>query len=954
MSATCRTLLVCLLLATAAAAETLPAPKEWREFRSRHPYHTNVIALTPAAQDGSRLLIVAEPPPHVKLPALQALKPAVLSQASVQEWPIGWNGLVRDIVVALPRLSADELRNTLATIEQYTYGSTYKAAVIEEPEGDAPPLTSANLRVSAAEIRSWVTGGAVKFSTLFGETPKPLLTLLKGGARGVFYSKPDGMVAWLVPRSGALAPDADIRQFSVDSDLIVGAVAGQFSVAILARQRLLSQAQLPPLRNETIKLLASVQNDSLAQSYARRYLFAGKYDDTHDWAPAYLCDELIDTEYGSLLNIADQLLKSWSDAGTVTYEGFPYAKPEGYPFDKALVDLVKLGDEGLTFNWNTRGAGYTVRQGELAYYAVNRTGSLPVSYFAAEGASTEKYERTAYDWFSSRSDPYLVRVVQYASLYQIFRAFRTPVPTQFASRQPDVRKIAELLYQLLKNQDELTGVVVKAVPDVKEDAEGLRDTVGALKKDCGDESLKQVAAILASPDAASSPALAGLRKKPKTQWTKADQCAAESLVLAQLISSDEDVRELLIVETTEDLDEWMAVFEKMAERSGEQWIRTPSIVVSQNDEKHEKLTGGHNLDAAVTRFREGEVEAGTIKVLEENGQRIIVVNKADLAKLGTPRVLRAASTRTTTGELRTLVEHELRAAPVAPVREMPEALAQTKAAIDRAAKIEETPATLPLGWRVRRGSGIAAVESSEPAGRVTVQLVKKSASQYELRFPHSSSSTVDINGMASIQDAVSHAVRNMFPEAKEIRVVASNFEPQEAGNVLESTRIALKGEGVESRTVAVLDKRSIAANESFARIATEGDLTRTDVRWTLQETGAREYQAEFTVEVPTRSPARSFWVRVKALFKGERPVATALNELASRIRAIFTASPADLTFERASERISAVIKERASDSQVNMELFDVLVSTREPLNGERQWDWARLDPPTVHSSSASR
>ena len=74
---------------------------------------------------------------------------------------------------------------------------------------------------------------------------------------------------------------------------------------------------LPPLRVETILQLAAVGQDELSQSYERRNIISGRYDEKHDWAPIYLSAALLDTEYGSLLNITDQLLKSWSMGGQV-------------------------------------------------------------------------------------------------------------------------------------------------------------------------------------------------------------------------------------------------------------------------------------------------------------------------------------------------------------------------------------------------------------------------------------------------------------------------------------------------------------------------------------------------------------------------------------------------------------------------------------------------------------
>ena len=108
------------------------------------------------------------------------------------------------------------------------------------------------------------------------------------------------------------------------SDVVVGASwSGTDALLIVGRQRQVPLDVLPPLRFETFALLADVDARELAQSYERTTPFAGKlragdYANA-DWAPIYLSDPLIDSEFGALLNITDQMLKSWSSAGDIDY-----------------------------------------------------------------------------------------------------------------------------------------------------------------------------------------------------------------------------------------------------------------------------------------------------------------------------------------------------------------------------------------------------------------------------------------------------------------------------------------------------------------------------------------------------------------------------------------------------------------------------------------------------------
>ena len=119
------------------------------------------------------------------------------------------------------------------------------------------------------------------------------------------------------------------------------------------------------------------------------------------------------------------MLKSWSENGMVDYVDFDYPKPVNWTFNDGVTG--DLGVSRLTYNWNTAGVGYIVEDDTYSIYALNRTGSLPVSYIPgeSEGISDNdpvyQAEQHAYDFFSNLSSPELVKVVQYAAMYQIFR-----------------------------------------------------------------------------------------------------------------------------------------------------------------------------------------------------------------------------------------------------------------------------------------------------------------------------------------------------------------------------------------------------------------------------------------------------------------------------------------------------------------------------------------------------
>src|SRR6185436_7894968 len=126
-------------------------------------------------------------------------------------------------------------------------------------------------------------------------------------------------------------------------------------------------------------------------------------------------------------------------------ENFPYPAPAKYPFRKPVFVELGIGSSrgSLTYNWNTKGVGFTVNVGPVTFLALNRTGALPVSYIPDGMARADNNvvvaEDTGYNYFSRLGDPNLARVVQYAALYQIFSAFdvahsNQPIP---ADSYPD-------------------------------------------------------------------------------------------------------------------------------------------------------------------------------------------------------------------------------------------------------------------------------------------------------------------------------------------------------------------------------------------------------------------------------------------------------------------------------------------------------------------------------------
>src|SRR5712692_4065509 len=104
--------------------------QQWERFRADHPYHIQVVAMSAPDAAGHRLLVISEPPPHVTIEVLRAIDRQVFGELSVGTHLIGEDGWVKDILIDLPKLDDDTLRNDLDRVHRYLFATSYKANVV--------------------------------------------------------------------------------------------------------------------------------------------------------------------------------------------------------------------------------------------------------------------------------------------------------------------------------------------------------------------------------------------------------------------------------------------------------------------------------------------------------------------------------------------------------------------------------------------------------------------------------------------------------------------------------------------------------------------------------------------------------------------------------------------------------------------------------------------------------
>lgn len=702
-----------------AAALTLsPAfADDWRDYRRAFPLHIQEFALTAETESGARTLILSEPPPSLSTDEheLRVLFEAAFGQGSVDSlrWrkkEIMLDGWVRDLEIKLVPaafpLNDEAVDDAVSWLSWHVFGSAEGAywRDLSVPSKMQTKAAPESLDLSVSELANWLDSEGLSFKTPEGE--KPFRALLTQGKTGVFSDTSDTLVAWIFNRSalhddgkahafgplraGSLLPGSrrdwqqqgDFRDFSLSTDLIVGAAQELGIVAIIGRVRSTSYDALPPLRFEEVRRLAASagQHAELGQSYERNHAFGGKviagWFSDWDVAPIYLSDELWDSEFGSTLNIADQLLKSWSQATNIQYFNFPYPKPNTIPFGMPLSERMRadgLRSQGTLFNWNTVGAA-TILSGDLndrearSYAVPTRTGSLPLTYQADIGGQMtsneiiDGLEDIGWDYFVTQRDPVLARVVQYTFLYQVFRQFGVSAPD--ATQEPLSRsatveaEMTALVRQALKNAQQESGLpefYPQMIRNIDfEDRMSLNFEI-ARGRACLQSKLPPLLDFHPDMNERLVKAIVGARDY-SFDWDNADVTAlfaaadrndgSLARVASERTARSAQVRAAYSYLASSDISECLKGFlngtpfiKRLVDAADAEpavgHIKTPLLVLSKDiSEEGYFSVGGHNLDSAVPRIRErGFVEPGRPQIsADAEGNLVISLNRADIPR----------------------------------------------------------------------------------------------------------------------------------------------------------------------------------------------------------------------------------------------------------------------------------------------------------------------------------
>jgi hypothetical protein len=608
----------------------------YADFRQHFRMHYQTIA-TASFPDSSRIILIAEPAPFLEPDSIESICSKFIHQTSQRTFKIGYDGHVTDMVVVLGNATTENLNNLVAKISQQQFLSDYKPNalnLLDETKRHYFTQDNLDYQITLGEFDDWFFAAGEAFIDESDTTNDLTVSdMFSQKRRGVFFSREPGLVAWSIRRDSDLSEQtADIRRFALDADLILGALRDSTTLVIIGRERETPLEVLPPLRVETVLLIASISSKELSQSLDINDCMAGKMSNGRDWCPTYLSRELENTELGHLLTITDVLLKDWSENGTIQEACYHYPSPSRFPFDRPL--FRKLGLSELVYNWNTANTMYAIDLPEYTIYTLNRTGALPVSYFRSQNSGNSvgaQYERQAGNYFARVGNTDIARVVQYVALYQLFMDNGVTykgklLQSSFPSQKPYLlSKPCKDLMDILKN---LTDSQIDAISDslaslhfvayVEEQVnKQLRQNEREYNFTYTDEHLKDIYRNVNQDEKRSMvEEFRGVRSMLKglseEEYTKLVRYLAYPR--GTTINSRETYNRMLQAQKVNnllrhvgknnlpllgiDLAKVRDYFVGSLRNSGGRYLKTPSVIVTYNDLN---TTGGHNISSKISR-----------------------------------------------------------------------------------------------------------------------------------------------------------------------------------------------------------------------------------------------------------------------------------------------------------------------------------------------------------------
>lgn len=406
----------------------------WREFRAIHPFGFQTVGKK-TFDDGTYVFVMSEPAEWVKKEDLDRLFDEYGGHVITAKKKFGYDGALYDAVgcVKLSSKVFGGFENRLFTL---LYGTEYRPYYTDLNHLSRHVYFAENC-IDAIKPFGWLAKhGSYKFYEILQENIwKRLDYFCKildiDPMNSLFHCKEQGIVVWRINVDTDYSDSLfqkNARRFVLDSDLVLAAFCTPLgSMVFVGREREIPVTVLPPLRTETIRLLASLDEGdfsvSINSGLDNEADFDGHVEDSIWARPVVMSDKLKNTELGNLLMLTDVQLLSWGNHAEVCELFIDYPQP-AHP----LYDL------GFTYQYEKPDAYYwklpvvntyksKSHDDDVSYVVLDNLGCLQPLY-ASSNENSPYFEERAYTIFSSLNNTDQIRATQYALIYKAFRIWK--------------------------------------------------------------------------------------------------------------------------------------------------------------------------------------------------------------------------------------------------------------------------------------------------------------------------------------------------------------------------------------------------------------------------------------------------------------------------------------------------------------------------------------------------
>lgn len=426
------------------SASMVMMEQTWREFRAVHPFGFQTVGLKHYGD--TCVFVMSEPGEWVKKEVLDSLFAQYGGHVITAKKKFGFDGALYD-AVGCAKLNAKNFKSLEKKLFTLLYGTDEKPYYtnLDQPSRHAY-FTKNRLdtikpqRLLEESIyQNFFEYPVRRYSSFFSPHRNfdffpgltSLITLYPCLRNSMYYSEMRGVVLWGINPSDRVFSDSlfhkNARRFVLDCDLILAACCYGSKIFLIGREREIPVNVLPPLRTETIRLLASLDEGDFSVSIGSCLNSEDDFDgyvEDSVWArPVMMSDKLRNTELGNLLMLTDVLLLSWGNHAEVRELFIDYPKPAHPLFD---LGFSYLNEEPNAYYWKLPDG--IADEGGIRFKLFDRLGCLPPLFTIPQRHPNSNdsivFEARAYDVFSSLNNTDLIRAAQYALIYKAFQTWR--------------------------------------------------------------------------------------------------------------------------------------------------------------------------------------------------------------------------------------------------------------------------------------------------------------------------------------------------------------------------------------------------------------------------------------------------------------------------------------------------------------------------------------------------